>query len=177
MHCLHWTSELMPELGANLDKQIKTAVVRAKFSSMWIHLILFVSKDKDWDRRNADRYLQPPIFQHYVFTQKSKKTLLFSAFIFICNVSLNMSKQIETQARHSHFFFFLPRKLISLSYFHTFQPYLLNKHRDSTGCVWCVTAPTPLCYMTKGPLTKGCKMLMSQSLMPDGAHAQLGQTR
>lgn len=60
--------------------------------------------DKDWDRRNADWHLQPPIFQHISLHKKARRHYFFLLFAFISNISLNMSKQTETQARHNHCF-------------------------------------------------------------------------
>lgn len=150
MHGLERMSELMPECGAILEKAQKE-VVRA---NILFHVDLFnVSQGR---RLGLEKHWQIPATANlspFFLTnkKKSKKTLLFLLFAFICNVSLNMSKQIETQARHSQFFCCCPRHNFL---YHTFYSYLPNNHKASTGCVlywqlFTFTAPTsPLLCVT-----------------------------
>lgn len=84
----------------------RSSASRILFHVDWSSKCCLSSKDRltEIQTKNTDRYLQPLTADPFFSSQhkkKIKKTILFLLFAFICNVSLNMSKQIETQARHS----------------------------------------------------------------------------
>ena len=182
MHGLRRMSELMPEWGAVLDKHRKKPWEQNSLPCGFIQCSLS-HDDKDWDRRK--RWQIPATANLSFFLTKKKikarRHCFFFCFLHLFVMFHLMSKQIETQARHSHFFFCLFAQDITFFY-QTFYPYWPNNHKASTGCVWCAQhclhycpyKPPPLCYMTKGPPTKGCKMLMIWTIIPDGARAHLG---
>lgn len=126
-------------------------------------------KDKDRDRRNADRNLQPLIC--LFFLRNKRRRHCFFCIYLECFINYEQADR-NTSTSQSFLIFLGP--IQNVLYNHTFYPYLPNSHKDIAQGVRCadsclhsppLQAPHPpplLCYMTMRPPTKGCKMLMSR---------------